>query len=384
MTAPFEHSLDEINAMLQARAFDLAVRIFGAGAVRRHGNQAWILNPARKDPNWTSFSVNLASGVWKDFSDASGETGGKGLLSLIAAFATRGNYKGPQGAVAWAKSFLGLSDRPLSDATRKHFAERAAKAAQDEVMRAERSRRGALAYWTQAMRKQDGATPLTGFDPASLYLANRGIDVIRMREGFPRPLAFHPKVWAYDPIEAHYRGPHPALIACISLEGLPNGFAALHRTYLTQHQGEWLKLTWERCKTGKQVKGAWAGGSIRLTRGKSGKPLASAPDGELVQITEGIEDGLTVAIAEPDTRTLVGVSVSNIGGLVLPRTIKSAQIWRQNDEKAAAIAQFDLAMDKLAERGIEPWIIDTDQCFKDPNDVLRGKPKVSSSALCSG
>ncbi len=86
-------SLVEISALLHQRAYDVIEKIFGRERLTRVGNQVWILNPARKDPNWTSFSYNLTNDIWKDFSDATGETAGKGALSLIAMFATRGEYK---------------------------------------------------------------------------------------------------------------------------------------------------------------------------------------------------------------------------------------------------------------------------------------------------
>ncbi len=389
MTQRFDHSLDEINAMLHARAFDVVERVFGRGRVQRVGNQAWILNPARKDPNWTSFSYNLVTDVWKDFSDATGETSGKGGLSLIAMFATRGQYKSErdgngvivrEGAVEWAKRFLGLSDRPLSPAEARAFEARQAKDRERAEAAAARARSAALRIWTEAMKRENGATPLTGSDPASLYLESRGIAVVRMREGLPRALAFHPAVYAYDPDPA-LRGPYPAMIGCISLEGLPHGFGGLHRTYLERAGGTWRKRTWASCESGKQVKGAgWAGGSIRLTRGLSNRPLASARDGEWVQISEGIEDGLTAAIAQPDLRTLVAVSISNIGGLKLPPAVKGAQIWAQNDDEPAAIKQFDRAMDQLVDRGIEPTIVRMPARFKDANDLLQGKTKSGSAA----
>lgn len=365
MTTP-QYSLDEINLRLHTRIRELCIHLFGKIDVR--GNDIWMLNPQDKDANWTSFSFNMTSKVWKDF--AAPECAGKGALSLIATFATRGEFKNTYasdrtlvraGAVQWAKDWLGLTDRAPDPAEAASLKARAEKDDLERRERAARVRGAAFKMWLDAK-------PLDGADPASRYLAARGIDVTKLGEGIPRALRFHPEVWAANKI-----GPFPAMIGCISKEGVANGFMAVHRTYLKIDRGTWSKQTWPDCKTGKQVKGAFAGGSIRLTRGESGKKLADAPDGEWIQVSEGIEDGLTGAIAKPEIRSLAAVSISNIGGLELPKQLGGVYMLKQNDSNALTIKQFDDAMDQLAARGFEPAIVPIDPRFKDANDMLLGK-----------
>lgn len=365
------YSWAELEARLAPRATELCAWLFPRYV--RRGNQLWLSNPRRSDPNMTSFSFNLLTGVWKDFSDASGEAAGKGCMSLIAMFACGGDNKH---AIVWAKDWLGLTGRSPDPAESKKLEER--RQADDARATAE-----ALAKRKAARGLFLSGTPLTTTDPASFYLRHRGIDLTKLR-GVPRALRYHPEVYASDP-EAALRGPWPAMLAAIARFG--EGVVAVHRTYLrfvaTRESEDALwdtryeKRTWANCKTGKQVKGAYAGGYIALSRGASGKPLREAPDGEWVQIAEGIEDALTAALVKPELRTLAAVSLSNIGGLKLPPQIKGAYILAQNDDEPAARAQFDRAMDQLAERGIEPAVVRMPANFKDINDMLVGKEKAA-------
>ncbi len=57
------------------------------------------------------------------------------------------------------------------------------------------------------------------------------------------------------------------------------------------------------------------GGAVNLWRGASGMPIKPAPEGESVHLTEGIEDGLTVAISAPVVRVLAAVSLANMAAL---------------------------------------------------------------------
>ncbi|HEY2068247.1 MAG TPA: toprim domain-containing protein [Rhizomicrobium sp.] len=364
------YSLDEINARLAGRARELCIHLFGAVQIR--GHDIWMQNPLRSDPNWTSFSYNTRSFIWKDFSFE--DCAGKGLLSLIAKFATRGEYKAQRdaagrvvraGAVSWALDFLGLTGHAPDPAEAAAIAARVKRDQAEAAELRSRARAGAFKLWLDAK-------PLDGTDPASLYLKSRDIDVTKLPEGIPHALRFHPEIWA-----ANRMGPFPGMVACISREGEPQGFAAAHRTYLACTRGVWAKHCWPDCKTGKQVKGPFAGGSIRLTRGASGKTLKAAPEGEWIQVSEGIEDALTGAIAKPEIRSLAGVSLSNIGGLVLPAQLGGVYILKQNDTDPTTLRQFDQAMDRLCERGFEPAIVRADPRFKDFNDILQGKERAA-------
>lgn len=323
------YSLDELNARLHPRLAELCGRLFARYEIQ--GNQLWFHNPARKDPNLKSASVNLHTGVWKDFA-LGDEFAGKGGLSLIAAFACGGDFKR---AIVWAKDFLGLSGRAPDPADTRRVAERSAKADREAAEKAARKRRAAFALWIQA-------APLDGHDPASCYLAERGIDIHALPE-IPRSLRYHGRVRAMpEAVEL------PCMLACMSREGLQHGFAAVHRTYLEEREGRWRKA-WDG-RRAKRILGGFAGASVRLTRGASGKALREAPDGEWVQLAEGIENALTAAIARPNLRTLAAGSLTNLGNVVFPERIGGVFVIADNDDDPKTRAQFEREMDRLSER----------------------------------
>jgi hypothetical protein len=359
------YSLDELNARALLRSRELCAKLFGE--LRPHGGNIWMLSPWHSKPSWTSFSFNERTGVWKDFV---ADAGGKGALSLVASFIGGPLSPDHRRAIPWLKDFLGLTGREPSALERKALAAEIEKRERETVHKAEMQRRHARQLWLSA-------APLDGTDPASLYLQNRGIDVLKL-ERIPGALRFHRNVYASDE-DATFRGPYPCMLAAITLPGA--GIVAVHRTYLQNDPVRgWTKVTWQRCKTGKQVKGAYAGGFIPLTRGKSGLSLRDTREPEWAMVGEGIEDTLTAALARPDYRALAAVSLSNLAGLQLPKAICGVLILKQNDVKPEAIRAFDRAMDALAGRGIEPAIVEIDPAFKDVNDVLRGITKSEAHA----
>jgi hypothetical protein len=350
------YSLDEIDARALPRAREICGLLFGQ--IRTSGGNIWMLSPTRSDPNWTSFSFNERSGIWKDFGGSLG--GGKGVLSLVAASFTNSEARDYTRAIPWLKDALGLTGREPSAIERQQLARDVTRRDVETQQQQQQSRRKALGLWLHG-------EPLTGNDAASVYLHVRGIDVTTI--GIPRALRFHPQVYASDADEK-MRGPWPCMLGAIARYG--DGIVAVHRTYLRATDTCWRKRTWPDCKTGKQVKGAYAGGYIALTRGSSGKPLREATEDEWPAVSEGIEDALTAALARPDLRHIAAVSIANIGGLALPPQVRGVYIVKQNDSDPATVKQFEQQMDRLCARGIEPAIVEFPAAFKDANDVLRG------------
>jgi len=216
------------------------------------------------------------------------------------------------------------------------------------------------------------AKPLDGEDPASLYLKARGIDVTKLAGGIPRAIRFNPKCKAFPEDTTH-----PAMLAFISREDLPNGFAAVHRTYLENYMGTWRKRRFPdrdgKPMNAKRVLGQYAGGSIRLTKGESKKSLKDAPAGEWLTTWEGIENGLSVAMAQPKMRVLAHVSVANLTHLKLPEHIGGVYVGQDNDAPGSkAVQQFERAVQCLSERHALA-IVSIDGEYKDANDALLGK-----------
>lgn len=355
MTRAYAHSIEEIKARLGACVIPLANKLGLHGV--HHGANYWVRDYRRGDGgNLKSFSINVARGFWKNFAT---DEGGD-LIKLIAVFACNGDNAR---AIRWALDFLGLTDRAPDPLETQRLVEKQKKLEREELERATARRHAAQRLWLEAK-------PLDGTDPASLYLKARGIDVAKLKEGAPHALRFHPACLAQPE-----RYPLPAMVACISCEGRGNnGFLAAHRTYLAQYEGAWGKAFKGMMRDGKpvaakRVLGEFAGGSVRLTRGASGKPLRDAPAGEWIQLAEGIENALTGALAMPELRTLAGVSLSNLGNIELPAAIGGVYIIADNDKDPRTIAAFDRAMDRFADRGIEPAIVRVDGA-KDFNQAL--------------
>jgi hypothetical protein len=349
------YSIDEIKHRLTQRALDLAQRLTPNG--RLDGKQWWFRNPKRSDGgNLHTASVNVHSGIWKDFSNAGGGEGGD-MLKFVAEFACGGDTKR---AWRWSLDYLGLTSRAPDPAETKMLAERAQTAAAEEAAKLERLRAFCMKLWIEAK-------PLDGHDPASQYLAGRGIDVHAIPGDIPRALRFHPRLEARTERGTYF----PAMIGYVALEGLKHGLATLHCTYLAEQGGRWRKADRGE-RASKEVICAYAGGSIRLTRGGSHRPLAKAPVGERILLSEGIENGLTGAIARPETRTLATVALANLGNVALPTAIRHATILADNDgDNDQARKLLDRAVQQLIDRGIEVAIARVEG-FKDFNAALTG------------
>jgi len=356
MTPRADLSVAEIEARLLARMDALARTLAPKG--QRHGNEWVALNPARADSKPGSFSINLKTGAWADFAAGAGQKK-MAALGLVTYLATGGDFNR---AILWAKDWLGISGRAPSPAeAAKQSAEiRAAqeRAAREAAVETEKKRRIAQAMWLNAK-------PLDGHDPASRYLRARGIDVTAFPDGPPRALR-----WS-NACKANPEGVEvPAMLAAMSREGI--GFAAVHRTYLSQASGVWGKAFGRKSK---RILGPKSGASIRLINGTSNKALKDAPAGEWVAIGEGVENVLAAALAKPGLRMIAAGTLENVAKIVLPLQMGGVHIIADNDKRGSeAEAALEKVVNVLAfERGFDIEIIRAPAGFKDFNDVLLGK-----------
>lgn len=323
-------SVAEIADLLAGQIEALCAELLPAG--RRDGAE-WCVGSTAGEAG-QSLRVHLRGarrGVWCDFSSADRRDRGD-ALDLVAACLFAGDKRQ---ALRWSRGWLGLAAdhdhtrmatrRP--EPVRKHASER------DD----EGKRQSAIRLWLEASESIRGT-------PAAAYLAGRGLDLARLGR-VPRALRFHPGAICAE-MSCARTGEKirmPAMLAAIT--DAAGRHIATHRTYLAQHDGAWSKA---RLRAPKKVLGGYVGGSIRLWRGASGKPLAQAPAGDEVAIAEGIEDALTVALACPEWRVLAAVSVSNFANIDLPP--QCLNIWLICDRDG-----FNPQADGAREKAVRRW-----------------------------
>lgn len=364
------YSVEAIEAELLRRIKDLVgdARLPFADGERR-GTEWAVRLPGRHKRG--SMSINLISGVWSDFSAG---TGARAMpcLALVAAYATNGDFTK---AIYWAKDWLGWTGEapdPAQMSKARELAEAARlQRERQEAERAQGKLNAAFHIWLEARR-------LDGQDPASLYLKGRGIDAAALPDGrFPRSLKFHPGL-----SHPHHASRYPALVACMSLEGRKHGFGGVHRIYLERHATGWGKAFGG--EGAKIALGYARGASIRLSRGAGGRSLAEAPAGESVMVTEGIEDGLALAIACPEHRVLAVYALAAIGLISLPPHIGEVIVVGDNDEPgSSAAAGLQRAAELVADRH-QVRVAHMPENFKDVNDALLGKSRVVAKSETLG
>lgn len=350
------YGTDVIEGMLLPRIAELCARLAPDGV--RAGHEWQALNPTRPDNKRGSFSINLHTGRWADFADGQAASSREfPCLSLIAYLATAGDFGK---AILWAKDYLGLTGRNPDPAKvaaiDKDAAQRRAQREIEENAAAERKRKIAHGIWLEGK-------PLDGTDPASEYFRGRGIDILKLPE-IPACLRFNPHV----KIATLTGNAHPAMVAAMSLKGAPDGFAAVHATYIAPWDRGWRKAF---AGDSKKMLGAPSRASIRLTKGSSGKSLEKAPAGEWVAVAEGIENALSFAILRPELRVLAAATLGNVGKVDLPPQIGGVLVVADNDRPGSpGDMTLENACNALVDRGLDIEIYRAPKGYKDFNDAL--------------
>lgn len=351
--------------------------------LHRAGNEYDGLCPFHNDRKLGSFKVNDTKGIYFCFScKATGD---------VIKFLTESNgWKYSEAVLELEKELGGGAQVALADPAKRAEweAERAARDAADEADRQRRSTRAANLWHgsdPMAGMRRDGVPQWT---PPLSYFAGRGIDF--------RPLGKVPGALRWRPDIGHqeFRGQpdnrHTAIIACVLR--LDGSICAVHRTYLDVSQwdhrtrsgpvGKMQGLA--DPKLAKMSMGPVFGGHIPLWKGASDKPLRDIPEGTDIYMSEGKEDGLSVAISAPDRRVIAGVSGSNLANVELPPQMGRLILIGQRypfgklDKDGRDIAGecdegFEAAVAAHQEQGRQVSVMWPPEGFKDWNDVLTGK-----------
>jgi hypothetical protein len=347
----FPIDIEVTRARAEERVRELAAEILPNG---REECGYWRTGSIADEPG-QSLAVTLQGpqrGMWCDHA-ASGADRGGNIIQLVA----RASFRGDVGkALAWLNSRLGL-DNLDPERLKRERAEAATMRAEQERaadVEAEAKRRNALGLFLAG--KPIGGTPV------ETYLLTRGIDLARL-ERMPGALAFHPEVWN---VEAQRRLPC-MLAAIVDLSGR---HLATHRTWLAPNgKGGWTKADLEEPK---KVLGRFKGGCIRLWKGDSRKTLAEIEPGSDVWASEGIEDGLSAAIAKPQLRVVAGVTLGNLGEIQLPEQLGRLILIGQRDTNPRTLEALERAIGAQQERGFEVWLTPPPAGgFKDVNEALQ-------------
>lgn len=375
--------IGQLAAMLDDRADVLARALLPLG--RREGPE-WVEARRAQGGLGDGLRVIVAGsrkGFWKHFG-----TGDHGdMLDLVAL--TQGLAK--RDAVAWARAYLGI-DTPAGGSgtprppTAEELERRKRRAEADEARRRDKLRGAGQALFLSAREKIRGT-------PVERYLAGRGLGLAPLRAQ-PRALRFHAGCRGYL-VDAVL----PAMLAAISGPG--GEFFGVHRTWLVEEGGRTRKARLEECgsATGKATLGPYAGGCIRLWNGarsdpKTGEILPGRRWADLERVfrretgdggpprvgpwerrcvvTEGIEDGLAMALAVPEIRVLVAVSLSNMGSMILPAAIDEVTIAGQDDgDNEQAARALGRAFDNFHRQGKRVRYARPPAGMKDPAEVMQ-------------
>jgi hypothetical protein len=384
-SAPNSISPREIETALQQRVDSLVPELLPAA---RADGRFWVVGSVDGEPGQT-LKINRSGarqGCWTDFNAGAHPDARSGdMLKLIAIVRFGGwSQDGAKAkSIGWAKSWLGwdsLDPDRLETVRREAVARAAANdAAAAEELKAKR---------TQAEWLWNGAIPIarverreSGFlivqrTPAFDYLAARlpGFEALVLARGrVPGSLRYRPDVWCRE-----RRGKHPAMIACIM--GLNDGsLLGVHRTYLDisrwDHATRRGPVSKAKVENPKLSLGHYAGGCIPLWKGASPATLREIPAGTAVYASEGIEDGLSVALAAPELRVVAGVALANLGALALPEQAGELVLIGQNDPIGSkAVDAFERVVARQQAAGRRVRLMFPKPEYKDFNDQLLGKP----------
>lgn len=357
----FRYSVPQIAQLLADNLEDL-IGYLGLDRGIRDGNDIIMLNPGRPgDKHRGSFRLTFRGpwrGRWHEFA---GDFGGDALDLIMLA---RGGSK--TDAIKEARKFLRLDcDNPPAPpvvAPRAPVAEidKTAEFARfwaEDPKGAECGKK-ALGLWLSG---NDGSLRDT---PVDLYLKNRGIDLAVLGKS-PTALRYHPALPYYE--DGQKVGEFPAMVALAQgPDGKPR---AVHRTYLEQNGGVWVK---KALRSNKKMSGPYGGAFIPIWRGMR-PPMAKIEEEERIYVTEGIEDALSVALAVPEFRVVCGISVSNIKHILFPSAVREIVLAADNDEAGSpADQQVEKTIRELSGRGHRVFVARS-LVGKDFNDWLKEK-----------
>lgn len=346
-----------LNSIQLSDVIGKAIRLHKAGA------EYTGLCPFHADKRIGTFMVNDRKAIYKCF--ACGQSGtaidflmNTQKIEFLEALKLLENFAGI--------SQLDFNNTELRAEIAKQREAREAEAAKDNELR--RHRAAKLWHGSEPIARDGKITP------AAAYLIGRGID-FRPLGKIPGALRWRPDIGHPD-FKGRKDNRHAAMIAAIfNLDGQIMG---CHRTYLDISGWDHARSDGRVTKLGgvsdaKLSLGPTLGGHIPIWKGEHRHPLRDIPAGTDIYVSEGIEDGASVAVSSPKKRVICGVSLSKYAALQLPPQMGRLIFIGQRDEYGSAAADaFERAIKAHQEEGRTVEIMWPPEGYKDFNDVLTG------------
>lgn len=344
---------DEVKALLCARIDSLARELAPDG--HRNGRYWMARCPWRADRHAGSFWVTVGGDMPGAWVDAATDDKGDVFNLIDKAVGLNGDFRA---VMQWARGWLRLGS--MSDDERRRRVAVAQRqqneAAIDEHVAAERKRRRAMAVYIEAKRNMRAFSG----SPVDVYLQTRGIDLRRLGR-IPGALGFLPAAQHYETGTQW-----PCIVACMT--GDDGALQAIHRTFL--HADGFGKAP---VMPSRKIWPSFAGAAIRIWRGESGlREREAAEHGlrETLLLCEGLEDGLSLALAMPHYRIWCAGSLGNLAAIALPECVDAVIVHADNDwGKPQAMRAFDQAIDALSAQGRDVSVARS-HIGKDANDAL--------------
>lgn len=350
----------EIKPQLLARIDRLARELAPRGS---KSGAYWLASDptgrrADKNPSFWVRISGPAPGAWRD--EVSGEQGD--VIMLVMHCTRLANHKAVR---QWCLDWLGLGsgtgkiDRRKMEARKiadTYVREQEEREARDNL---QMKRRQAKGWWLHAQGAIEGS-------PVATYLAARGID-LRLLAAPPRALRYLAKADHVDNQGEITEWPCMIAAMCAGTGAI----VAVHRTFLAVDGSAKApvmaaKKIWPH---------GWKGSVIRLAKGagqlnpeQAAKKRIAAP----LVVTEGIEDGLSVALACPHLRVWAAGTLGNLAHVPVEHPcVSKVIVFADNDASPQARALFDKGIEAL--RAKRPVSVARAFQGKDANDLLRGK-----------
>lgn len=352
--------IEEIANALKADIQNLCYALGLQGKLDHNDFVAY--NPTRVDKHLGSFRIcvrGAKQGIWAEF--ASGEKGDPIDLINYCLFKSSINK---HEAIEYAKEFLGISNGKYENLKKvKQRAEEQKQKAEEEIKQQnDLFKRRAQKIFLEAKQHIKNT-------PAEQYFNARGIDFSRLGK-YPKVLRYEPKCYYEKDKKTGEVIYMPAIVAAVN--DTSGEFVAVHRTFIEPVSGRWKRKD-------KKVLGSFAGAAIRLWRGKNGlsiQQLKNKKDLDEIDqtliICEGIEDGLSIALACPEYRIWTSLSVSNMKNIKIPDVIKTVIIAGDNDGEYHIATQYvEQAAEAFQRQGLTVKIA-RPQNAHDFNDELTG------------